>query len=840
MVGLVLVSHSHTLAVAAKELALGVNEGASLPIAACGGVGENHEELGTDATEILEALESVASPEGVVLLMDLGSAVLSAEMALELFEQEIPVRLCPAPLVEGAVAAAVQISMEADLETVCREALAALDPKQEQIAPASGADGAAPEGEGEGPGQVGSVDASTPMVERRFTIRTPHGLHARPAAQFVRAVGAAGVAAEAAHGDRPERWVNARSLNKVATLQVRSGEDVVVRAPAGGAADELFRQLTVLVARNFGESPAAPEADLPPQESAQSGEELISLSPGVVVAPVFILGRELPEIPSTTVDDPEAEARRLTEAISTAAQQIESARRETIARGAASEAEIFDAHILILEDPEFLSETQSRIRTKKLNALAAVDEVSRESADAYRALEDPYMRGRASDVEEVARRLLLTLAGGDAPRATRPEKPSIIVAEELGPAETISLPPDLVAGFLTRRGDRTSHAAILARALGVPAVTGYRQVEELKEGMIVALDAGAPEVIVDPDAGERRRMEAAERQWRDERERERREAAQGGATKDGKPVPVYANIGGPGEMRGALDNGAEGVGLFRTEFLFLGRPEAPTEDEQEEIFRQVLEGGDGRPVILRLLDIGGDKQISYLALPREENPFLGVRGVRLYPSISRVYESHLRAVLRAGASGDLRVMIPMVTTPAEVEEVRSDLLEAHRGLRGEDRAHIPTPQVGVMIETPAAVELASELGEVSDFFSLGTNDLTQYIMAADRGNQGVAKLQDGLNPAVLRAISRVTGAAAAAGIPCGVCGELAADPEGAMILTGLGASSLSCSPSAIPGIKKTLRRFTSNELRLLAQRCLEERDGTAVRQRCANLLEGAG
>lgn len=851
MVGLVLVSHSHTLAQAARELAQQVAEASELPIAACGGVGDEHQEFGTDATEIMEAVESVRSEEGVLLLMDLGSAILSAEMALELLGEETPVRLSPAPLVEGAVAAAVQISLGSDLETVYREALSALEPKREQVG-AEAAEAATP-GAASTTATQDQFPGDDSYVQRSYRIMTPHGLHARPAAQFVQAVAASGAEAKAAHEARPERWVNARSLNRVATLSVRSGERVLVRAPAGDKAEDLFSRIETLVAENFGEefSPSPGGAAegrsgaRPPEEDAEQfreegPEELLAVSPGIAVGPVHLLSRREPRVSTAPAEEPRKERDRLWEALGQVEDEIKAAREEVNRRGARAEVGIFDAHLLILKDPEFLGTVENRIESEGKNASLAVQESGEESAATYRALEDPYMKARAADVEDVTRRLLFALEGEAAAQAEGSREPAIVAAEELVPSETVALSPDWVLGIVTRVGDLTSHAAVLSRALGVPAVTGYARVGELSDGDLIVLDAGTPRIIEKPTNEELGEYRAAEAAWK-EKVRALKEVAQApGRTADGASLPVYANIGRPSESENALENGADGVGLFRSEFLFLQREAAPEEKEQAESFAAVARSFGDRPVVLRLLDIGGDKLISYLSLPSEANPFLGVRGVRLYRHMPELFMIHLRAALRGAAGGDLRLMIPMVVAPEEVEAVREQLSEAQESLTREGMEHRWPVKLGIMIETPASVEMSGELAKVSDFFSIGTNDLTQYVLAAERGNQSLAYLSDALHPGVLRTIARVIESAESAGLPCGVCGELGGDPAGAIILSGLGVTSLSASGASIPRVKDAIRRFSVGDARELARRALSARTAEEVRRLCNAALQEAG
>lgn len=870
MVGIVIVSHSRALAEAVCELAKQVSEKADIPIVPCGGAGDEHEDFGTDATEILEAIEQVASPEGVLVLMDLGSAVMSAETSLELLEADIPVRLCPASLVEGAVSAAIQAVMGSDLDTVYREAMNSLEPKREHlddsavggnagIADSAGgcidsgrpAEKEKPPGSEEAfdPGEVSGVDEI-----REFTVKNPQGVHARPAAKLVKAVSSSGLEVKIAHANHPDHWGDAGSFNFLATLDIRRGDQFLLKVTgrrrgrqesARVSAEQdlreiFFKKIDTLVEDGFGESipdasaaksPAAitPASSEPTADGAQVNKpcRLLRISPGIAVAPLFKLDLELPEIPDTSAEDAETELDRLNTAREATARRIESARKELIRRGNPDEADILEAHLLILHDPEFRSSVEKLVREEKKNAALAVTEASRDISDSYARLSNEYMKARARDVETVARRLvfyILQSEAGVAPQdaapktsvpkevPSQPREPSIIAAEDLDPASVLRIDQSLIKGFILGHLEANSHAAIIARSFGVPAVAGFGGISDLDFGVSIVVDADTPAVMVDPQPEQKKKYLEAERLWLNQVKELREAAALHARTKDGITISVYANIARPGEARALTDCGADGIGLLRTEFLFLDRQEAPSEEEQVESLSEIVAACEEHPVIIRLFDIGGDKQVPFLKINTEDNPFLGLRGVRLYRRHPAIIETHLRALLRTAAEGNVSLVLPMVTRPDEVRELRSTAEKVHETLSSEGVRHGWPVRIGIMVETPAAVEMADELAELCDFFSLGTNDLTQYILAADRGNEEVGYLYDSFNPAVLRGIRRTAESARKHGIPCGVCGEMAGDPGGARLLLGLGVSSLSVVPAAVPRIKALIRSSTLEEL----------------------------
>jgi phosphoenolpyruvate-protein phosphotransferase/dihydroxyacetone kinase phosphotransfer subunit len=848
VVSLVIVSHSAALASGVVELAREMG-GGEVQIEAAGGMEDGA--LGTDAARVFEAVERVRSSDGVLVLMDLGSALMSAEMATEMADPDGgPILLSEAPLVEGAVAAVARARGGASLEEVAREARGALAMKSAQLGSEGGDEpdaGAAPTSD-DGPG-AGAAPASGDepgagaargdggeVQELRLRVDARLGLHARPAARFVGALGGIDARVAVTNETRGRGPADGRSLTGLATLAVRQGDEIVVSASGAGADDALVA-LRALAAENFGdpreegEAPAAaPEdgapAKAPPMAAAPAGARDsgapgsppsagaagapasptapgsrlrgIPASAGIAIGPARRLRPQEPPVEDDPVGAPDEERARLEAALAAVRDELEEVRASVTARGGAAEADIFTAHAMLLDDAAITEPALRRIG-EGASAGRAWREATREAAAAFRALDDAYMRERAVDVEDVAARVLAQLAG--VPSGVALEGPGIVVADELTPRETAGLDPADAWAIATARGGATAHAAILARALGIPAVVGVGgPLLAIAEETPLVVDGDAGVVEIDPDAD----TIAEHEQRRAAAEADRRAllalAAEPASLRDGRRVEVFANVGNPAEARAALEQGAEGIGLLRTEFLFLDRATPPTEDEQAEVLREIAGALDGRPVVVRTLDTGADKPLRFLPQDPEANPFLGRRGIRLSLSNPDLLRTQLRAILRVAAEHPLKVMFPMVATLEELRAARALLDEA----RAELGSHAEL-ELGVMVEVPALALQAAGFAQEVDFFSIGTNDLAQYVMAADRGNAALADLLSGSLAPVLALVAAVTAAAAAAGRWVGVCGELAGDPHAAVLLAGLGVRELSMAGSRVPAVKAALR-----------------------------------
>ena len=830
-VGLVLVSHSAQLAEGAADLARAM-AGEEVRIVAAGGMAPPETALGTDAVRVAAAIEEAWSERGVLVLMDLGSALLSAEMALELLPEghRKRVLLSAAPLVEGAVAAAVASRLGEPIERVASEATSSLDAKRAQVGGPSEAS-AAPADE---PGPV------LPGVETRIAVDIPLGLHARPAARLIRATAGLNAQVLAGNATTGSAMVTARSLNALAGLQVREGHELLVTA-SGPDAQKAIDALQALAARRFDEpavtrdgppatAPAPPTArPLPPAlpPTGLEGElRGVPASAGIAIGTLQFLEEADLTVSDAEAGDPAKELQALELAVTAARRDLEQLRDQTRTRSGSYEAEIVDADLLFLEDPELLEPTRAAITERRLTAARAWSEVSLRLGESWERLEDPTMRLRAADLAGVSRRVLHRLLGRPAPVLRRR---GILVARDLAPTDTAALDPARVMGIATAGGGPTSHSAILARALGIPAVVGLGDaLLAMAPGQSALLDGGRGTLILDPPAELVRRARA---QAREEQRRAARAAAaahQPAVTRDGVVIEVAANIGGAEEASRAVEAGADGVGLLRTEFLFMEAESLPGEEAQERIYSEIATRLEGRPLTIRTLDVGADKPLPYLRSVHEDNPALGLRGIRLGLAQPEVLIAQLRAVVATARRSPVRVMFPMVSSAGEVDAARALLTEA----AGSEPLSL---EVGVMVEIPSAALSAARLAERVDFFSLGTNDLSQYTLAADRGNAEVAALADAFHPATLRLIAATVRAARARGRWVGVCGELAGQIEAVPLLIGLGVRELSVAVPAVARIKEAVRAADSGACVRLARRALRLADGSAVR----GLISGA-
>lgn len=828
MIGLVIVSHSRPLAEGVVNLVKQV-AAPNAPIALAAGVGENRQEFGTDATEIIDAVQSVFSPDGVIILMDLGSAVLSAQMALDLLPQEMStkVRICSAPLVEGAVAAGVQIGLGSPMDMVFSEAVHALIPKQNQLE----------QGEDLQPAVTIPIQPEEEHVE--VMLRNMHGLHARPAARFVQKAGSFKAEITVKDLTNEKGPVSARSLNAIATLGAVEGHRILIGA-SGEQAGEALQALQALVESAFGE-PLAVELEgkrpavEPPKPlhrpPAEGAVRVVAVSEGFAVGPIYRYEATHPVLSTDPAQDPQAEWERIQAAVKATRDEITRRAQQVKLTLSEAEAAIFEAHLLILEDPDMKDATRRGIFEDGLNAGAAWDRAVNAAAQTYRDLPDTYQQQRAADVEDVGNQVLLNLLGTSTSVPIQFDHPVMLVAEDLTPTETSQLDMKHVLGIITAAGGPTSHSAILARGLGIPAVAGSGMLlHDQPAGSLVGINGFTGDVWINPNAAQQKSIVRQRTEWLQTRESLLQKSAEFARTRDGTRIEVFANIGKPQDTEAALKNGAEGVGLLRTEFLFLTRDTAPTEEEQYQLLRQIFTSmGKERPVTVRTLDVGGDKKLAYINLPEEPNPFLGMRALRLSLAKPELFTPQLRAILRAASGFPCRIMFPMVAGLEEVQSAREWVEKAHKALTDEHTEHAWPAEIGIMVEIPSAALLSPSLIQAVDFFSIGTNDLTQYTLAAERGNPALAYLSDGLNPAVLKLINMVCQNAHRGGKWVGICGELGGDAEAIPILVGLGVDELSMSAPAIPRAKAVIRTMDKKQVEELARQALQAESSGAVR-----------
>jgi phosphoenolpyruvate-protein phosphotransferase/dihydroxyacetone kinase phosphotransfer subunit len=825
VVSIVIVSHSAELADGVVELAREMGAG-DVRIEPAGGLDDGS--VGTDAARVQAAIERAMSDDGVLVLMDLGSALMSAEMATELLAGGDRVLLSEAPLVEGAVAAAAVARGGASLEEVAAEARGALAMKASQLAAEQ------PVAE--------DVPAEAPVAEAetRIPVVNEIGLHARPAALVVELASRFDADLRLAKVGRPGQ-VSARSLTGLMTLGARLGDELVASA-SGPQARDALAALEELTRDGFGEGVGAPApgpAARPPapaeaEAAAQPPEPGtvmigIAASGGVAVAPARHLEARVEAPPEREAEGVEAERERLRRGLAAARRGIEGDRESVVERGAEAEAAIFSAHLALLDDEALLEPARAAIQ-RGAPAERAWFDAAEDAASTYRALEEPLLRERAADVEDVARRVVAAIVGDGRPAG--PSEEGIVVAAELTPADTAALDSSLVRGIATARGTPTAHAAILARALGIPAVVGL--------GAEVLAVSGATTLMLDGDNGSVHVAPAPELVRSAQQRRERAAARQAAAreralepatTRDGTRIEVVANLDEPGDAATAVELGAEGVGLLRTEFLFLEHQTLPSEEQQAQRLAEIAGALGGRPLIVRTLDVGADKPLPALPMEPEDNPFLGLRGIRLSLARPELLAAQLRAILRVATEHPIKVMFPMVATVAELRAALAILQDARRQTR------IDSPlEIGIMVEVPAAALLSERLARYVDFFSIGTNDLTQYTMAAERGNERVAPLLAGPHPSVLRLVRETVGGADAHGRWVGVCGELAGDTPAAVLLAGLGVRELSMAPRLVPEVKAALRTVTLADARAAAERALAADDAADARQHAEALL----
>lgn len=817
MVGIVIVAHSQQLAAGVCEVALQMAGGANVPVIPAGGTEDGR--LGTSLDKVLSALQQILGPgNSALVLADLGSSIMVAEMAMEYLppEWQSRVRLANAPLVEGTLAAVVAASGGESLEAVQWAA--------EQSARISKILG--PPAEIISPPTVSKEISGMPEEVVELVVPNPTGLHARPAARFVQTAMRfqSHITVQNVSQQRPP--VNAKSMVEVASGGTAwQGERIRIVA-RGEDALAAIQALKTLVESGFGEleEPSPPRPAVVPRTMAapvKEGLRGVPAAGGVAVAPVFQYRPQSWQVRRYSVRDVAAEVARLHTALNEARRELMALQQE-VAVHHPETARIFEFQRLMLEDPTLVQAIEERIQQRGWNAEAAADEVFQEWVTRFEQEGTEIGRQRSADVRDIGWRTLRILLGlpEEATLRAVPE-PVIVVARELTPSDTARLNREMVRGICTVGGGVTSHVAILARMWDIPAVVGMDEsVLDIPEGTLLAMDGDAGLVVVNPPP---HTLAAYQ-------ERQMRRAAQiaGAAqlsrepavTKDGLRVEVFANIGDVASAQEALAMGAEGVGLLRTEFLFVDRATMPDEEEQYAAYRAIADVIRDRPLIIRTLDIGGDKPLPYLNLPQEANPFLGVRAIRLALRRPKLFQAQLRAILRAGVGRNVKIMFPMVATVEEVLQAREALERAKFALAQDGIPYAADLEVGIMVETPAAAVAADLLAPLVDFFSIGSNDLTQYVLACDRTNEQLASLYQQLDPAVIRLIRDIIEAAHHAGKPVGLCGELAGEPKAIPLLLGLGLDEFSMTPAAIPRAKQVIRSLSMTEAQEIARHAL--------------------
>ncbi|MCQ9884150.1 phosphoenolpyruvate--protein phosphotransferase [Staphylococcus aureus] len=549
----------------------------------------------------------------------------------------------------------------------------------------------------------------------------------------------------------------------------------------------------------------------------------IAASDGVAIAKAYLLVEpDLTFDKNEKVTDVEGEVAKFNNAIEASKVELTKIRNNAEVQLGADKAAIFDAHLLVLDDPELIQPIQDKIKNENANAASALTDVTTQFVTIFESMDNEYMKERAADIRDVSKRVLSHILGVELPNPSMIDESVVIVGNDLTPSDTAQLNKEFVQGFATNIGGRTSHSAIMSRSLEIPAIVGTKSItQEVKQGDMIIVDGLNGDVIVNPTEDELiAYQDKRERYFADKKELQKLRDADT-VTVDGVHAELAANIGTPNDLPGVIENGAQGIGLYRTEFLYMGRDQMPTEEEQFEAYKEVLEAMDGKRVVVRTLDIGGDKELSYLNLPEEMNPFLGYRAIRLCLAQQDIFRPQLRALLRASVYGKLNIMFPMVATINEFREAKAILLEEKENLKNEGHDISDDIELGIMVEIPATAALADDFAKEVDFFSIGTNDLIQYTLAADRMSERVSYLYQPYNPSILRLVKQVIEASHKEGKWTGMCGEMAGDETAIPLLLGLGLDEFSMSATSILKARRQINGLSKNEMTELANRAVD-------------------
>ena len=548
----------------------------------------------------------------------------------------------------------------------------------------------------------------------------------------------------------------------------------------------------------------------------------IAASPGIAIGKAFLYKETKLEIVEKSSLTKEEEIERLLKGREIAKAQLEEIKENTLKKLGKDKADIFEGHITLLEDEELMSEIDSKISSEKYTAEFALNEAIDEYATMLGNLEDAYFKERAGDLRDIGKRWLYGVMNTKVVDLSKLEPETIIVARELNPSDTAQINLENVLAFVTEIGGKTAHSSIMARSLELPAVVGVGAIlEKLEDNQIIIVDAVKGEVLVDPNEETIKEYQAKRENFLKEKEELKKLKDKEAISKDGIKVDVWGNIGSPNDVKGILSNGGFGIGLYRTEFLFMEKDSFPTEDEQFEAYKVVAEAMNGYPVTIRTMDIGGDKSLPYMELPQEENPFLGWRAIRVCLDRQEILRTQFKALLRASKYGQIKIMLPMIMDIEEVRKAKKIFEECKAELREKGIEFDEKIMLGIMVETPAVAFRAKSFAKECDFFSIGTNDLTQYTLAVDRGNEMIANLYDTYNPAVLQAIKMLIDGAHAGGIKISMCGEFAGDENAVALLFGMGLDAFSMSGISIPRVKRVMSKLNKKDCEALVEKILD-------------------
>ncbi len=557
----------------------------------------------------------------------------------------------------------------------------------------------------------------------------------------------------------------------------------------------------------------------------------IGASAGISIAKAYCLEEPELKIEKRVIENTESELKRFQDAVNQSELELQQIKEHAHQELGADKAEIFEAHLLVLNDPELITPVKEKIKNESINAEGAIKEIADMFVSMFEQMENEYMKERAADIRDVTKRVIAHLLCVPVPNLSLVSEEVVIVAEDLTPSDTAQLNRQYVQGFTTNIGGRTSHSAIMARSMEIPAVVGAKVVtQEIKNGQLIIVDGIDGNVIINPSSEVVKEYEKKKAQFEAQKVELAKLVNESTISADGCHIELAANIGTPDDVRGVLENGGEGVGLYRTEFLYMGRDQLPTEEEQFEAYRTVLESMEGKPVVVRTLDIGGDKELPYLDLPKEMNPFLGFRALRLCLEMQDMFRTQLRALLRASMYGNLKIMFPMVATLEEFRQAKTILLEEKEKLKSAGSTISDDIEIGIMVEIPSTAVTADLFAKEVDFFSVGTNDLIQYTMAADRMNERVSYLYQPYNPAILRLVKMVIDAAHNEGKWVGMCGEMAGDEVAIPILLGLGLDEFSMSATTILQARSQISKLSRVEVSTVIEQILNMKSAQEVEE----------
>ena len=548
----------------------------------------------------------------------------------------------------------------------------------------------------------------------------------------------------------------------------------------------------------------------------------IAASDGVAIAKAYLLVEPDLSFDNEPVTDTDAEVAKFNSALNKSKVELTKIKENAEKQLGADKAAIFEAHLLVLDDPELIQPIEDKIKNENVNAAQALTDISNQFITIFESMDNEYMAERAADIRDVSKRVLAHILGVDLPNPSIIDESVVIIGNDLTPSDTAQLNKQYVQGFVTNIGGRTSHSAIMSRSLEIPAVVGTKSItEEVEAGDTIIVDGMTGDVLINPsDEVIAEYQEKRDNFFKDKKELQKLRDAES-VTADGHHVELAANIGTPNDLPGVIENGAEGIGLYRTEFLYMGRDQMPTEEEQFEAYKTVLESMEGKRVVVRTLDIGGDKELPYLDLPEEMNPFLGYRAIRLCLAQPEIFRPQLRALLRASVFGKLNIMFPMVATLQEFRDAKALLEEERANLKNEGYEVADDIELGIMVEIPSTAALADVFAKEVDFFSIGTNDLIQYTMAADRMSERVSYLYQPYNPAILRLVKQVIEASHAEGKWTGMCGEMAGDQTAVPLLLGFGLDEFSMSATSILKTRRLIRKLNESDMKELSEKAIQ-------------------